>query len=258
MHIRSLMMVFRTFLLLWVLLSAHGLYAQALLPAPGTWYVTAPSGINLRKSPGATGEKLVSIPYGQQVEVLKTDQLEPDQIETWIEGYWVKVKYQSSVGYVFSAYLCKIPAPQVSISADYCQEESILMGFSYLLHDYAEKHLKPLGASRILYSNGVTELGYAETSRQSYSMDVELVHEQQYESASSTLRFTGDVYQAYSFLEALVRNCPGMKSKIQNPDIQRDSNSFIFYLQDPESQGFYFRISQIDGATVQIRMQSGA
>ena len=67
--------------------------AAAVLPEPiGVKYVNAPAGVNVRSGPTTGHKVLTSIPYGQQVELLK-------------EGEWDLIRAGNITGYVFSELL---------------------------------------------------------------------------------------------------------------------------------------------------------
>jgi uncharacterized protein YgiM (DUF1202 family) len=55
-------------------------------------YVTSSDGLNLRKEPSASAEKLTTIPYGTKLDVLAT------------QGTWYKVTYNNLTGWVDSQY----------------------------------------------------------------------------------------------------------------------------------------------------------
>lgn len=57
-----------------------------------TVYVTVAEGLNLRKEPSSTSEKLTVIPFGTKLEVLAT------------QGTWYKTTYNSLTGWVDSTY----------------------------------------------------------------------------------------------------------------------------------------------------------
>lgn len=73
--------------------------------------VLTKNGINLRDNPSSNGKKLVLIPFGSQLEVVKTNKSNPYSSEG-INGFWIEVKYKKFTGYVFDGYLSKFPAPQ--------------------------------------------------------------------------------------------------------------------------------------------------
>lgn len=85
-------------------------------------YVWAVSGLNMRTQANPKAEKILNIPYTAKVQVTDNNPFaHPFQytmarsktyngLVTWgVEGHWVEVKYQGSIGYVFDAYLSKYP-----------------------------------------------------------------------------------------------------------------------------------------------------
>ena len=69
-----------------------------------TYYVLAPSGLNLRKEAKANSEKLTNIPYGAQVELI-TKPEESSMLVDQIPGGMAKVSYEGLIGYAFDGYL---------------------------------------------------------------------------------------------------------------------------------------------------------
>lgn len=88
---------------------------------PGdTLWVWAQNGLNIREQPDAQAKILGKIPFGGQV--ITTEQQDvalPYSIEVIkkqeggqsleLKGYWAKIKYKNLTGYVFDAYLSKLP-----------------------------------------------------------------------------------------------------------------------------------------------------
>ncbi len=84
------------------------------------YYVTAPNGLNVRKSPNLSSIKKAQLPFGMEVEKIANTDAEltlQDNGKT-VEGKWVKIKYDNytylvsnkkeqfeAEGYVFDAYL---------------------------------------------------------------------------------------------------------------------------------------------------------
>lgn len=87
------------------------LYAQK---APGTYYVGANAGLNLRAVATTTGEKLATAMYGDPVEIIAPA---ADQSMTvdGISGGMAKVKVGSKTGYMFDGYLLAFPLPAKSV-----------------------------------------------------------------------------------------------------------------------------------------------
>jgi len=95
----------------------------AILPAQrsyrydGGTKVLAPSGLNMRATPGLKAKRIGAIPYGENVEIVDTlisvfDTVDyvrtlrnGEPIKYPIIGGWIKVKYQQKVGYVFSGLI---------------------------------------------------------------------------------------------------------------------------------------------------------
>lgn len=76
-------------------------------------YVWAMRGLNLRATPDAKGKKLALLPFSTEVTVqgesLKKLRYETLEIPGYtLKGYWVKVKVDGQVGFIFDAYLSKM------------------------------------------------------------------------------------------------------------------------------------------------------
>lgn len=80
----------------------------ATVKGPGVLrYIAAPSGLRMRNKPGLHGNKLMLIPFGTPVRVLK----EGGKSIT-VEGRsgrWSQVNHQNVIGWVFSGFLTKTP-----------------------------------------------------------------------------------------------------------------------------------------------------
>lgn len=80
-------------------------------------FVHAGSGLILRKTPDAKGERILTLAHGDAVKVLKTDfKKKPHSVVEFkgftIKGFWVKVSTAGGKeGYVFDGYLSKLRAP---------------------------------------------------------------------------------------------------------------------------------------------------
>ncbi|AEE49150.1 SH3 domain-containing protein [Haliscomenobacter hydrossis] len=112
-----------------------------------TFYVLAPSGLNLRKDADPNSAKVDLVPLGGKVTLLTapaTKNLSVDQLS----GGMAKVKYGDKVGFVFDGYLSQFPAPKQSINTpgDYKLEtyvEKLRSGPDvFILH---EEHTKDYG-----------------------------------------------------------------------------------------------------------------
>lgn len=98
-------MLFRLISLLLFLLPLAAM-AQPAPPAPNTeMWVTAPSGLALRKGPSPQDERIHFIPKGDKIRVLENPGLVPAYEFEGIRGFWIRVRHGYLEGYVFSGYL---------------------------------------------------------------------------------------------------------------------------------------------------------
>ncbi|NPV02461.1 MAG: SH3 domain-containing protein [Brevinematales bacterium] len=67
------------------------------------------SGLLMRDGPGTNFQKLVKIPFGAKVKILENPDTSVKFISEGIEGYWVRVEYLQTNGYVFDGYLSTLP-----------------------------------------------------------------------------------------------------------------------------------------------------
>ena len=80
-------------------------------------FVHAGSGLLLRKTPDAKGERIMTLNHGDAVKVLKADfKKKPYSVEEFkgftIKGFWVKVSTaDGKEGYVFDGFLSKLRVP---------------------------------------------------------------------------------------------------------------------------------------------------
>jgi len=71
--------------------------------------VNAKAGLVLRDKPDISGNKIVVVPYGERVAVIKDDGYVPIFFQTNEKsGYWQKVEYGDYIGYVFDGYLERV------------------------------------------------------------------------------------------------------------------------------------------------------
>lgn len=73
-------------------------------------FVYARSGLNLRKGPNLKDEKIETIPFGAELELLESSN--EDLTIDGLQGKMVKVRYKDQEGYMFEGYLSKFPAPK--------------------------------------------------------------------------------------------------------------------------------------------------
>ncbi|MEO0468203.1 MAG: hypothetical protein AAF206_01180 [Bacteroidota bacterium] len=92
--------------LLSLLIFTTGLLAKEA----GTYYVFAPSGLNMRATDQSGAKVLAKVPYGSKIELLspaKTTDLTVDGLTAGMG----KVRYEGQVGYMFEGYLSRFPIP---------------------------------------------------------------------------------------------------------------------------------------------------
>ena len=77
-------------------------------------YVWSKEGLNLRKSPGVKGKRIMTIPYGGKVIVQNDRSSHLGFMYANMSGYWVNVRYKKSTGYIFDGLLSpfRIPKPE--------------------------------------------------------------------------------------------------------------------------------------------------
>lgn len=73
-------------------------------------YITAQSGLSLRKGTNLKSSKILTIPYGSQVQHLSSPQ-HTTMTVSGIIGDMVQVNYQGATGFVFSGYLSTLAPP---------------------------------------------------------------------------------------------------------------------------------------------------
>jgi len=90
------------------------LYAEAILESPtaknANLYVTAGSGLSLRQGTNLKSKKILTIPYGSQIEHLSSPE-HTTMTVAGITGDMLQVEYQGAKGFVFSGYLSSLAPP---------------------------------------------------------------------------------------------------------------------------------------------------
>lgn len=66
-------------------------------------FITAKSGLNLRKLPNLKSKLITTIPFNEKVEII--DKTKKQTTILNVSSNWYKVKYNSEIGWVFGAYL---------------------------------------------------------------------------------------------------------------------------------------------------------
>lgn len=76
----------------------------------GNYYVLANAGLNLRATEASNSEKLMTVNYGEAVEIVQAAKSKGMLVDG-IAGGMAKVQYQGKTGYMFDGFLARFPAP---------------------------------------------------------------------------------------------------------------------------------------------------
>jgi hypothetical protein len=88
----------------------------------GYYRVTAKSGLNLRKGPNPTSEKMVGIPFGAAVYCCNECESYPNETIEGVDGCWKKIYFKDVEGYVFSGFLEAVPKIDLMCPSDWVNE----------------------------------------------------------------------------------------------------------------------------------------
>lgn len=102
-------------------------------------YVLAPSGLNMRATSNPSSAKIQTVPVGAEVEWLEAPASKDMEIDG-LDGGMAKVKYQGKVGYMFSGYLSKYPAPKPYMGTEKYVEKLRLLTLSYTYEECRVDH----------------------------------------------------------------------------------------------------------------------
>ncbi|VAW79183.1 hypothetical protein MNBD_GAMMA12-414 [hydrothermal vent metagenome] len=75
-------------------------------------YVHSLSGLSLRKLASTTAGRQAIMKYGAKLTIASRPDLEKTLVVENIKGYWVEVDYNGIIGYAFTGFLSRFPAPQ--------------------------------------------------------------------------------------------------------------------------------------------------
>ena len=219
-------------------------------------YVVAPSGLNLRVEPSTTAQVVARLPYATKVQSLDTEGglTLGDRF-----GAWEKVKYGDIVGYAFGVYLSVLPAPQLTLEGDPC-EDMIWYGYESLLRQYLEQQLVPLTEEIEVmgYAPYIEEHSHAQYFRR-YENGVLMIQDSWYESSQTHVRVFGmTMDQALAFVEALVKtSCE--ESELFSEPVTRIKNELetVISIEDGSQGGYWMTIHRLGYLSVEIVMGSG-
>ncbi len=87
------------------------IYEGNQIKKPGSYFIFAPSGLNLRAASVPSSKRLLTIPYGAKVELTESAENREMKVDQF-SGGMAKVKYGDQVGYLFDGYISRFPAPK--------------------------------------------------------------------------------------------------------------------------------------------------
>lgn len=89
------------------------IFISNLLYADQPFTILSKSGLNVRKEPNSKSEKVASLPFGTVVDAEISFETDIDYIGKYLhhseiiegkKGFWMKIKYGSITGYIFSGF----------------------------------------------------------------------------------------------------------------------------------------------------------
>lgn len=103
-----------------------GILSANSTPTQGsTLQVLAPSGLKLRTSPSMDSGVIVIMPHGAEVSLIAFDSEEVTTRVEWVDGQWIKVDYNGSIGWAFDGFLTILNVP--SHELEKCYEDLDLL-----------------------------------------------------------------------------------------------------------------------------------
>jgi len=82
-------------------------------PAKTFYYVNSSSGLSLRSGTNLTSKKILTLPYGAQIELLSNPAYTEMTVDG-ITGEMIEVNYQGATGFAFNGYLTTLAPPQAN------------------------------------------------------------------------------------------------------------------------------------------------
>lgn len=98
------------------------------------YYVIASSGLNLRQDANAGSKKMITIPYGAQLELIASPD-ESNMLIDQIPGGMAEVRYGELTGYTFSGFLSRFPVPDIEMGATDFVENMRMAGHETLFEE---------------------------------------------------------------------------------------------------------------------------
>lgn len=88
------------------------------IPAEKYFYVNATSGLSLRSGTNLKSKKMLTLPYGAQVQFLSAP-AHTEMTVAGITGEMIEVNYQGATGFTFNGYLTALAPPQLEESLEH-------------------------------------------------------------------------------------------------------------------------------------------
>ncbi len=190
--------------------------------------VLAINGLKLRERPSQTSQAMHIIPYGARVEVVEWL---PEKIKFgWIEGNWVKAAYKESAGYIFSAYLSKLPPPPLTRLPKRIYE---IYEFPQILEDYAAYYLLPTSKKRRIDNEADGENSHSQIIQQ-FEYDITFIRHSYWEGngAEIIVRNTG-VFEGFVVLNALLYPSESTRHLFQRAIYVKNKRGKIIEIHNP-------------------------
>lgn len=126
-----------------------------------TFYVLAPSGLNLRKDADPNSAKLELVPLGGKVTLITPPAAKNMNIDQ-LSGGMAHVKYGTKTGYIFDGYLSKFPPPKKAINTE----------GEYKIETYVEK-LREVPDATVLHEEHTMDYGGIYSSESSIHLSTQ-------------------------------------------------------------------------------------
>lgn len=193
--------------------------------------VFAKSGLNLRTGHNISFEKIIRIPFGEEILILNTFGFEEkynDEIEE-LKGHWVYVEYGNYKGYVFDGFISKLRIPDYSIDEEFeCNEIGIIdkyLNMKYGIDTYSKNY--PKKSLTIVDSSDNCGHEY-------YESVVEPIGKYRfhlyYEGVGAEIVFEGfRESEILNLAKLLLKRCPFMEQKLRIMTIQDGESRFEEY-----------------------------
>ena len=155
-------------------------------------YVAAKSGLSIREKPEIGAKVLDKIPYGKKITLLNDEEEKKSIVTEGMTGYWSKVKYKNSTGYVVDSYLLPWTPPKLATVKT--------------MKQYIAQIAQPFGSRLVVKSGNMTTIEGtgAQIGKQLYKNGAEWHEFQGYEYASDAYFLPGFTTQQGFLLLRLI------------------------------------------------------